>query len=160
MATITVEDGTVVSGANSYVTTAELDAFAAERAVDSFTGDQSELLIQAMDYLESLDYIGLKYSRDQALQWPRSDVYIDGYYIAATTIPTELKNAQMQIAMSIDAGNGPNDVIPRRVKRQEVDVLEVEYADNAPAQDVDPKVHLWLKKLIKGGAYGFKAIKA
>lgn len=160
MAVIIVEDGSVVANANSYVTVAELQAFAADRGIDTFTGDESELLIQAMDYLEIQNYIGLKLNRDQELQWPRADVYIDGYYLQANTIPKELKNAQMQNAISIDQGNGPNRVYPRKTKREKVDVLEIEYADNSSALASDPKVNIWLRKLVVGGGYSLRVVKA
>lgn len=106
--TLIVEDGSGVTGANSYVTLVEARAYALTRGVE-MTDVDSKLemyLVKAMDYLESLRYgfKGRKTNADQALQWPRYCVYIDGYAISSEAIPTELKNAQMQIAMAIQSG--------------------------------------------------------
>lgn len=157
MATIIVEDGTLVANANSYVTEAELTTFATDRGI-TITGTNAVLLIQSMDYIEQQDFIGTQYTATQALQWPRSGAYIDGWLLAVTDIPIELKNAQMQTALSIDEGNGPLDVVEQKIKREKVDVLETEYADNS-SQTYDPKISNYLKKLIQGGG-AFRAVKA
>jgi hypothetical protein len=154
---IVVEDGTIVSGANSYVTEAELTTFATERGI-TITGTNSELIYQSMDYIEQQNFIGVKSTQAQPLQWPRYDAYVDSYLIASNTIPQDLKNAQMQTALSIDEGNGPLDVVEQKVKREKVDVLETEYSDNS-SQTYDPKISNYLKKLTKGGG-AFRAVKA
>ena len=85
MATIIVEDGSVVAGANSYVTEAELTTYAADRGI-TLTAATDVLLIKAMDYIESLSFIGTKFSEGQSLQWPRSNVYIDGFWFCVHLI--------------------------------------------------------------------------
>lgn len=160
MATIVVEDGSVVSGANSYCTTAELDTYASDRGytLTGDNGDQSEILIKANDYLEGLDFIGIKSSRDQPLVWPRYDVYIEGWLQPSTAIPPELKTAQLAIALAIDAGNNPLAVIDRAVKREKVDVIEVEYQDTAAEAEIIRSIAHPLKKLLRPG--GFRVIRA
>lgn len=154
---IIIEDGTIVANANSYVTEAELTTFATDRGI-TIAGTNSELIYQAMDYIEQQNFIGNKSTQAQALQWPRYNAYIDGYLVASTTIPQDLKNAQMQTALSIDASNGPLDVVEQKIKREKVGVLETEYMDNS-AQTYDPKIRNYLKKLIQGGG-AFRAVKA
>lgn len=109
--TITVEDGTNVAGANSYVTVAEAKTYATARGVTLPTPDSAiePLILQAMDYLESLrsDYKGIKANQTQPLQWPRTGVTIDGYAIDSNVIPTELKNAEMQLVMDVANGLDP-----------------------------------------------------
>ena len=158
-ATIIIENGTVVSGANSYVTTSELSTYADERGVSISAAEPEDLLIKAMDYLESLNFKGVKYTRNQALQWPRADVYIDGYYVNADTIPIELKEAEMQIALSIDAGYSPDAIIDRKTKREKVDELEIEYTDGSASNPIDPKINRKLKKLLKSGPGIFEVVK-
>ena len=150
---IIVEDGTVVPNANSYVTEAELTTYAADRGV-TLTGTPAVLLINAMDYLESLHYIGYKFIEEQPLQWPRDEVYIDTYYIERTTIPKELKNGQMAVALSIDAGNGPLETLDRNVKREKADVVEIEYMDNAPPEAIVRTINAALRKLLAPGGFG------
>lgn len=153
--TIVVEDGTVVSGANSYVTEAELGSFADARNI-TLSGDYSNevLLILAMDYIESLQYKGTKLNYNQALQWPRTDVYIDGYYNDVDNIPTELKNGLMQTAVAIDQGNGPQQVAPRKTIMEKVGELQVQYANGSSAVTIDPKIKSYLFKLLRAGGPG------
>lgn len=153
--TIVVEDGTVVSGANSYVSEAEFTTFYTARNT-TLSGDYTneELLTLAMDYIESLRYKGVKRIYDQDLQWPRVDVYIDGYYNDVDNIPKELKNGQMQAAIAIDAGNSPQQLSPRKTVREKVGELEVEYASGSSSVIIDPKVMAFLYKILEGGASG------
>lgn len=150
---IIVEDGTIVANANSYVSEADLTAYATQRGI-TLTAGKEQLLIKAMDYLETLNYIGTKKTEGQSLQWPRDEVYIDGYYIESTTIPQELKNAQMMLAIEIDSGNNPLSTIDRATKKEKVDVLEVEYMDNAASTAIIRSVSSMLRKLLKPGAGG------
>lgn len=158
MATIVVEDGTVVSGANSYITAAELDTYASDRG-KTISGTQADLLIQAMDYLEAQPFKGIKYSRDQAVQWPRVDVVVDNYYIDSDEIPQLLKDAQAEIAIAIDEGYSPFARIDRTTKREQVDVIEVEYADGGNANPIVQTINLKLAKLLKGGGSAYSVIR-
>lgn len=132
--TIVVETGAIVSNANSYVTVAETRAYATARGVSlSATDTDVEiLLIKAMDYLESKRsfFQGSKVSALQALQWPRSGVVIDELDVLETTIPNELKQAQIRLAVEISNGV---DVMPTRssafVKKEKTDVIETEYSE-------------------------------
>lgn len=97
---LVIEDGSVVTGANSYVTLAEAQAYAVARGSTSASITEVKL-ISAMDYLESLraDYQGSKISGDQVLQWPRTGVVVDDFAIGDDEIPSCLKAAQCQLAM-------------------------------------------------------------
>ncbi len=144
--TITVEDGSIVEDANSYATETELSDYATARGV-TLSGDTEQLLIQAMDYIEAQSFKGAKYTQDQELQWPRSGVKIDGFSIGTDEIPKDLKKAQMAVAVAIDEGNSPDAVITSGIKMEKVDVIEIEYQDNAITNSIDPKINNLLKKL-------------
>lgn len=150
---IVVEDGSIVSGANSYASEAELTAYATARGV-TLTAGTEELLLKAMDYLETLEYVGTKSTADQPLQWPRTGVYIDGYALSDDAIPQELKNAEMALAISIDSGVDPMATLERATKREKADVLEVEYMDNASSVAIITSVNRLLRKLLAGGTGG------
>ena len=165
--TIVVEDGTSVSGANSYVTTDELRTYADLRGL-SYPSDDVDieiLLIKAADYLESFRdrYKGDKSASTNALQWPRTDVYIDGYSITKTTIPTELKNAQIQIALDAQTVEiSPNELATDKGdrKKEKVDVIEVEYFErsNKRTQPKFTKAMYFLSPLLKQN--GLFAVRA
>ena len=139
-----------MASANSYVTEAELTTYATARGVTLVLGAE-QLLIAAMDYIEAQNFIGTKQTAAQGLQWPRTSVYIDGYYVESTTIPADLKNAEMATAIAIDEGNGPQNVLCPAVKKEKVDTIEVEYQDGAMSRSIDPKIGASLKKLIVSG---------
>lgn len=106
---ITVEDGTGVTGANSYISVVNAQAYATERGLAVTVTEAS--LIRACDYLESLraQYQGVKTDEDQALQWPRYGAYLDGSSIDSDEIPDILPKAQAQLACDILAGT---DIMP------------------------------------------------
>lgn len=133
--TITVETGAIVTGANSYVSVADARTYVEARG-DTFTADDAEaeiLLLKAMDFLESLSnrFKGELVQRDQPLSWPRTGVVIENWSWNSDEIPRQVINAQLSLVREINAGIDPynppsNDVYP--VKREKVDVIEVEYA--------------------------------
>lgn len=164
MATIIVEDGSLVSGANSYVTVAEFTQFCNDRNITivSTYGDESQLLIQAMDYFEQQPFKGIKFIETQALQFPRSDFWLDGYLTNSDAIPQLVKDAQITIAISIMQGNDPLSTLDRSVKREVVDVLEIEYMDNAGPSVIIRSISNIMRKLVTGSSMGsnFSTIRA
>jgi len=158
MATIIMKIGTVVPGANSYVTEAELTTYAADRGI-TLTAATDVLLIKAMDYIESLSFIGDKHKEAQPLQWPRDEVYIDRYYIERETIPKELKKGVYTAALAIDAELDPLRIIERATKREKVDVIEVEYMDSAASQTIVRTISSALYKILRPGGHGSSAFR-
>jgi hypothetical protein len=124
----------IVVGTNSYATEAELATYASDRGITITTVDTTTLLIKAMDYLETRNYVGVKTETTQTLQWPR-EVCTGILYCAIdnTVVPTAIKQAQMIAALIIDGGNEVQPTVERAVKSERVDVLEVTYMDNAVA---------------------------
>lgn len=158
MAVIIVEDGSIVPGANSYVTTVELDTYAADRGL-TIAGDQSELLIRANDYLETLNFIGNRYTKEQPLEWPRINAYVDGFDIEVDEIPNDLKIAQMALSLEIDAGNDPMAPVERSTKKEKVDVIEVEYMDGTRDSTYAPSYQRYLNKLVSGNTSGLGIVR-
>lgn len=109
----TVEDGTGVVGANSYVSVAYADEFFADRGKASWQGSDAVKqghLIEATDYIEMLfarRFIGEMTATDQALSWPRTGTgdYLDVAY-GDNEIPDILKRACCQYALQALTG-GP-----------------------------------------------------
>ncbi len=155
--TLIVEDGSIISGANSYVSETDLTAFASARNI-TLVGDEETLLTLAMDYIETLLYKGVKRTRTQGLQWPRTYVVVDGYYVDPNIIPQELKNGLMQCAISIDQGTGPQLNVPRRTIKEKVGDLEVEYAQDSVSSEMNTKVKAALWKILASGGSGANVI--
>lgn len=99
---LVVEDGTGLPDAESYVSVAELRTYATRRGQQLPADDSGceALLIQAVDFLQTLRWKGSKTTTTQRLKWPRQDVWTDDYGpIDKNTIPQELKDAQCTLAI-------------------------------------------------------------
>lgn len=150
--TLIVEDGTGVVGANTYNSLTEIRQYAEERGIILPTDDTelSILAIQATDYLETFreKYQGLKTNLSQDLQWPRSGVTLDGETLDENLLPALLKKAHCQAtaeAVEADLQANPS----ASVKKEKVDVLEVEYADSAISSTGFTKVESLLNPLFR-----------
>jgi hypothetical protein len=146
-----IEDGTGKTDSQSYASEAELDSYASVRGV-TLSGVDTELLIKAMDYLEQQNFKGNKLTKEQALQWPRYDVWIDGFPVDTDEIPVQLKEAQMEYALSIDGGVDPSATVDRAIKKERVSSIEVEYMDGASDTQYIKAAEQKLRKLVKGGS--------
>lgn len=135
---LVIEDGTIVAGANSYIEVQDAKSYATARGVDLGTDDNitEQRLLQAMDYLESLRYKGVRTNpEEQVLAWPRYNVIYDGHTFDPDLVPTRVKNAQAQLVIELFNGvmifsssSATTEAGAKFVKRKKVDVLETEYA--------------------------------
>lgn len=118
----------LIVGTNSYVTSATIVSYATERGI-TISGDVDELGLKAMDYIEAQIYKGDKYDTDtnQPLEFPRVPTDQE----LATTVPPKIETAQIVAALLIDSGEDLFSTVDRAVKREKIDVLEVEYMPGA-----------------------------
>ncbi len=136
---LVIEDGTGKSNSTSYASVAELDAYASARGITlpATEGEKEILLVKSMDYLESQQFQGSKQTKEQALQWPRSEVYIDGWYVETTEIQVEVKKAQMIGAVILQAGGDLQPTIePKVISETVVGAVSVRYSDSSASYDV------------------------
>lgn len=151
---LTIENGTGVAGANSYVTVSEARAYALDRGATlpangtnpaDTVGDVAieKLLVRATDYLESLRYRGTKKFVGNLL-WPRTDVVLDGLAHPNDTIPDNLKKAQCQLVIELLTVD-PLKSSSSQVRRQKLETIEVEFTkDSSPYM---PKVAALVRPL-------------
>ena len=105
IADIIVEDGSGVTGANSYISYDTFNTYCTTRGHDISSYTESQLsgaIIKGADYLDrAWFWPGYRTSSSQAMQWPRTGAYYrDGYYIESTEIPTGLACAQSEYAFA------------------------------------------------------------
>ena len=154
---LVVEDGSGLSGANSYATAAQADTYASDRGLSAWTGDtatKEAALIRATDYLEATyreAWLGYRATQTQALSWPRTNVEVDLYPIPADEVPVAVRNATIEMAIRALTEDLLADQT-QRVKREKVDVLEIEYADGSDATKRYPFVGRMLSAYIYGGS--------
>ena len=162
-----VEDGTVVTGANTYATAETVDAYCDARLLTMTVGDvegdavsdedpeaKDAAILRAMVYIESCNYKGVKTDRDNPLKWPRDGVDdIDGFAVDSDEIPQEVINAlsqafyeEMTEPGSLQPSIGRDDL----VKKEKIDVIETEYFEHgSPARTQFTIVIDYLKGLLE-----------
>jgi hypothetical protein len=149
---LVVENGSVVSGANSYITASEFRDWAFDRGITIAESDQAieRYILRAMDYFETLNFIGNKANENQPLQWPRTEALIDGYYADATEIPVQVQRALYETTKVEIDGYSQYNTIDRRTIREKVGDIEVEYASNSESRIMTPALTASLAKIILG----------
>lgn len=148
---LVLEDGSALPNSNTYVLEVTFTDWLASMGF-TITRPADELLLNAMTTIEAQNYKGNKLTKEQALQWPRSGVVVDGFDVGEDEIPQELINAQMQCAYDIDQGNDPSAIGTQDVKKEKVDVIEVEYQDNSSSGTYNTALYGYLSKLLANGA--------
>lgn len=107
--TLVVEDGTVVSGANSFVNEDAIVAYAVARGVTlPYTSDAEKdavavLGIKAMDYLKIQPWKGEVVDSTQTTPWPRKNTDTTPV-TAENVVPLNVIEAQLQLTLLANAG--------------------------------------------------------
>lgn len=165
---LTIEDGTIVANADSYVDISDVTTYAGRygatwNTASSLANEQA--ILRAMLYIESLEetYKGCRVSETQELSWPRN--YVENQlgtgYLSAVAIPRNLKNALCEAAILEMTTSGIllASSMTREASQEissvskKVDVIEksVSYVDGSE-KDKDErfeKIHAWLETLVR-----------
>lgn len=105
---LTVEDGTGVAGAVSYITLADFQTFAADRgfAIPALDADCEAWLRRAAFAMDPMNWKGEPVDSEQALAWPRSGVVTKaGESIAEDYIPRGIIYGQAMLAIEMYAAD-------------------------------------------------------
>jgi hypothetical protein len=128
---LTPEDGTGLTNADSFVSLATANAYHAARlhntdwTAATVTDENKEAALKwATRVLERLSWKGLRGSSTQALVWPRGyvpkrDPIDDDDYYANDAVPTFVENATSELAfrlIQLDRGADPSSLGVKRVK--------------------------------------------
>jgi len=117
---LVVEDGSGVTGANTYASAADLTAYATARGISLPSTDaaKEQLLLLAVDAIESLEltFLGMRTEAEQELSWPRTDpcrsdgsvLLANGQEVASDNIPKQLVAAQCHNASSLATNRQPH----------------------------------------------------
>lgn len=162
-----VEDGSIVTGANSYIDLASLQLFAEYRGETLSLDDEvnKSCIIKAMDYIETLKFKGVAVSETQPLKFPRSLVYINGVERPSDEIHQLLKNAVCSYAIAILNGNYPQETYRKSelLKSKKIGPIEKEYFDvtMTGVGVVNAQAEGFLKPLLSGNndSYNLVAVR-
>lgn len=146
---LVIEDGSGVSGANSYITANEWDAWATARGISHShsTTAIEHFILRAMDYFETLNFLGRKATDSQPLQWPRVEVVIDTYSIDSDEIPLEVKKAVYELVKLESDGDSKLTPQDRQAEKEKIGEIEVTYSASASMRRSTPAVSYALKKI-------------
>ena len=132
---IIVEDGTIVTNSNAYVSVAFIDTFCENLGLSAWEAaeddDKDTALLRGMAYIEGMSFKGYKTEEDQTLKWPREAATDeDGYAIDTDVIPMCLKNGVSRAAYEELASPG---ILQGNLTRDDfttserVDVISITY---------------------------------
>ena len=166
-----VEDGSVVTGANSYVSLAEADTYLASSITASVwtalddTAKENLLIVASRWLDQQATWGGYKYDEDSAMRWPRTGAYDrDNLPVAEDEIPQQLREAVMELALFF--ATPEND--PTRYSETQgmteitVDVITLKFTEgyNASALKFLPGLNVMLRGIgsVSFGGRGFAPI--
>jgi hypothetical protein len=110
-----------------------------------------------MDYIETRAFKGSKTDPSQALEWPRSGVYLNGTELDDTIVPDAIKQAQMAAALIYDTGADLLGSVAPRVTAERVGEVSVQYSDKGNQTTLYPKLTALLRNyLASGGGFQFE----
>jgi hypothetical protein len=137
-----VEDGTGLSNSESYISVDDADTYiglykGADALWDAASVSDKEIAARkATQYIDgAYPWIGATYSSSQALEWPRSGLYDEhGSPISGIPINLEQATAEAMFLLINDTELAVDVDRSSQVKREKVDVIEVEYEPGATQQ--------------------------
>lgn len=158
---IVVEDGTGKVNSESYISVTDADTYHTNLGNTNWAGTtavKEAALRKATNYLQQQYgqlWAGYKNTSTQALDWPRSYVPLENLvveeYFSDSSIPDELVNACASLALRTLTEDLFEDET-RKVKREKVDVIEVEYEVGSSAQKRYTEIDKMLSRyLLKSG---------
>lgn len=155
-----VEDGSIVAGAESYISVVEADLYHENRGNTDWDAidDKEALLRRATDYMVGkyrLRWAGSKVSFEQPLDWPRAYVPVadslDGLYYMSDSVPLAVKNACAILALKSYAAALIKDQTQKVVSVQ-VGPITTTYEPSAPTAVKYSEVDNMLAPYLKGGS--------
>lgn len=151
------------AAANSYVTVQEADAYFATRThADAWTGATSDLkeraLITAVYRLDQESWAGRRASQNQALAWPRYGAEdADGYAVPSDSIPTDIKRAQMEMALVQLGRSDPLAATGLEgFERLKVGPIDIETRRGSSTDDLPPHVNRFAAPYLASGGLQFR----
>ena len=160
------ETGAGLSNSNSYASVAQADSYYADRGNAEWaaltTTEKQQALIKGTDFLEATyrsSWKGYRVTSTQALSWPRAEVVADTFPIPANIVPLPVVYACAELALRSTTAELLADQ-GQTVKREKVDVLEVEYADYSDPTERYPAVNrILLPFLLSSSGGGFTQVR-
>lgn len=136
---LTIETGAGLANADSYASVAAADTRCASLGLTAWaalTEASKEIALRRATLFMATyrtRWAGRRVYQRQALDWPRYNVVVDGFIVPSTTVPLDVVNACIDLA--VRAGSG-EDLLPdldtgsNAIKKDKTGPLETEYFQN------------------------------
>lgn len=136
---ITVETGAGLPGADSYASIIAADARCTSLGLTAWAALAEEskeiALRKATQFMATYRtrWAGRRVYQQQALDWPRYNVMVDGFTVPSTIVPADVVNACIDLAVRAGIGE---DLLPdldtgsNAIKKDKTGPLETEYFQN------------------------------
>jgi len=151
--------------ANSYGTVAEADAYFQDRAYSSTwqnATNKPNLLVTATSLLDwYMDWLGVRATTTQALDWPRSEVMVEGVTLPSDILPTALVTATYELALTTATSDLTENWDLAGIKKTKVGTLEVEVdgsSYNPVPKPLPDRIYKILKELITNTGSGIQIV--
>ena len=159
--TLIVEDGSGKSDSESYISVADASNYHTVRGNTAWAALATDALREAAlrratDYMRQAyrsRWQGYKVNEDQALDWPRYDVEVEGYAIDSDIVPTEIKNACAELALRASAAD-LNPDLTQGVLSEQVGSISVTYDKASPQFTRYRAIDALLSPYLKAGGGG------
>lgn len=159
---LVVETGTGLSAAESYASVSEADA----RHVSLGNANWAALIVSkkeealrlATNYMVQayrLRWAGQRVNDVQTLDWPRSDVIVDGFGVASNIVPMDVKKACIDLALKASSSD-LNPDLERAAIREKVGPLETEYSEYSPQQIRYRAIDQMLAPFLSGSSASYR----
>jgi hypothetical protein len=146
--TLIVEDGSIVAGAESYISVLDANTYHTNRNntawAESETSAKEAALRKATDYMLQvyrMRWQGWKVDQNQPLDWPRNSVYVDqamnynnqitAHLVPDNIVPLEVKKACAEYALKALSEDLFAD-LERGVTSEKIDKIQVDYDKFSP----------------------------
>lgn len=158
-----VENGTVVTGANTYVSQAYADSyfsidekFSATWAAMSDADKETRLRWATRVLDQKVIWRGNKTVATSPLRWPRTGITDrDGNAVGANSMPDQLLQATCELAKFLATADPTTSQGGDALKRIVVDVIELEYQDGVSQPEAPPLLNQLLRGLGTYPSAGF-----
>jgi len=154
---IITETGTGSATAETYISVTETDTYHAARGNAPWatitTSQKEQALRRATEYMTGAfrnRWQGSRKIADQALDWPRYDVVVEGWSVDSDIVPEIVKRATAELAIRAAAGAMAAD-LTQGIVREQVGPIAVEYDRNSSQATRYKAIDQMLLPFLKAG---------
>ena len=161
-----VESGLGLADAESYISVADATTRQAALGQTNWAtlsnAEMEQALRRATQYMLQAyrgRWQGTRINSTQALDWPRYDVMIDGYYQDSDEVPATIANACSDLALKAAAGD-LNDDLTQVVTSEQIGPIKTTYSEHSPQRKRFPSIDMALMPYLRGGGANVRLLRA